>query len=435
MNSTFKKFIKYTSMNVMGMLGLSCYILADTFFVSKGMGADGLAALNLAIPVYSFVNGTGLMIGMGGGTLYSIALGKGERENADRSFTTALKLGAAAAVLFMLCGIFLSEQITSLLGGDKNNAPEVYEMTLTYLRIILLFSPGFILNNLLQCFKRNDGSPQLAMAAMLAGSFSNIILDYIFIFPLKMGILGAVLATAAAPLIGISVMMTRKSSFRPVKCPFAPKKVLSLLSSGVPFLVTEVSAGVVMIIFNIIILRINGNMGVAAYGVVANISLVVMSVFTGIAQGMQPVLSSAFGSGRIKETAEVLRYGIVTSLALAAVIYGMLFFLSSPITGIFNSENITELQTIAEKGLRLYFTACPFAALNIVIGVFFSSTMRESLAQIISLSRGFIIIIPAAFIMSELFSLTGVWLALPAAEIITAVISMIMLKLPGKDKI
>lgn len=173
----------------------------------------------------------------------------------------------------------------------------------------------------------------------------------------------------------------------------------------------------------------------AAYGVVANISLVVMSVFTGIAQGMQPVLSSAFGSGRIKEAAEVLRYGIVTSLALAAVIYGMLFFLSSPITGIFNSENITELQTIAEKGLRLYFTACPFAALNIVIGVFFSSTMGESLAQIISLSRGFIIIIPAAFILSELFSLTGVWLALPAAEIITAVISMIMLKLPGKDKI
>ena len=172
------------------------------------------------------------------------------------------------------------------MGGDKNNAPEVYEMTLTYLRIILLFSPGFILNNLLQCFKRNDGSPQLAMTAMLAGSFSTIILDYIFIFPLKMGILGAVLATAAAPLIGITIMMTRKSSFRPVKCNFIPKEGLSLLSTGVPFLVTVVSAGVVMIIFNIIILRINGNMGVAAYGVVANLSLVVMSVFTGIAQGM-----------------------------------------------------------------------------------------------------------------------------------------------------
>lgn len=433
MSNIFSKFIKYTSMNVIGMLGLSCYILADTFFISKGLGADGLTALNLAIPVYSFVNGTGLMIGMGGGTLYSEATGRGDRQKADEIFTRAISAAVFFAVIFVLCGIFLPHQFTALLGGDKESSPEVFEMTMTYIRIVLLFSPCFIMNNLLQCFKRNDGSPQLAMAAMLAGSFSNIILDYIFIFPLKLGILGAVLATAAAPVIGMGVLSVKKSSFRLKKTAFSLKDTLSLLSVGVPSLVTELSAGVVMIIFNIIILDISGNIGVAAYGVVANISLVVMSVFTGIAQGMQPVLSSSFGSGR-KETAAVLRYGIIASLALSAAIYGILFISAPAVTGIFNSEKLSELQEMAENGLRLYFTACPFAAFNIIAAVFFSCTRRERNGQIISLLRGFILIIPSAFILSGLFSLTGIWLALTAAELLTAAVSVLLFRLPGKDR-
>ena len=434
-NNILSKFVKYTSMNVMGMIGLSCYILADTFFVSKGMGAQGLAALNLAIPVYSFINGTGLMIGMGGGTAYSVAAGQGDNEKADRCFNISFMTAAAFSVLFVLCGIFLSPQITVLLGGNSKNAPNVYEMTLTYLRIILLFSPAFILNNLLQCFTRNDGSPQLAMAAMLAGSFSNIILDYIFIFSLKMGILGAVLATSAAPLIGMAVLLTGKSSFRLKRCRFRLNEAVKMLSIGVPSLVTEVSAGLVMIIFNIIILRISGNTGVAAYGVEANISLVVMSVFTGIAQGMQPVLSTSFGSGRKKDTVAVLRYGVMTALVSAALIYLLLFIFASPVTSIFNSEGLDELQNIAEKGLRIYFTACPFAAMNIILAVFFSSTCREKPAQIISLLRGFIIIIPSAFILSGLWKLNGVWLAFPVTEVLTAAVSAVLLKLPGKDKI
>ncbi|MBQ8825848.1 MAG: MATE family efflux transporter [Oscillospiraceae bacterium] len=434
-NNILSKFAKYTSMNVMGMIGLSCYILADTFFVSKGMGADGLAALNLAIPVYSFINGTGLMIGMGGGTAYAVALGQGNREKADGKFNTSFMIAAVFSAVFFLCGIFFSPQITSLLGGDTEKSPRIYEMTLTYLRMILLFSPAFILNNLLQCFIRNDGSPQLSMTAMLAGSFSNIVLDYIFIFSLKMGIFGAVLATCAAPFIGIAVLLTRKSSFRLKRSRFDMKEALSVLSPGVPSLVTEVSAGLVMIIFNIIILRINGNTGVAAYGVVANISLVVMSVFTGIAQGMQPVLSTSFGSGRKNDTSAVLRYGIITASASAVLVYITLFALASPVTSIFNSGNHAELQMIAEKGLRIYFTACPFAALNIILAVFFSSTCREKPAQAISLLRGFILIIPSALVLSEAFGLNGVWLALPVTELLTAAISVIILKLPGKDKI
>lgn len=180
----FKEFAKYTSLNVLGMIGLSCYILADTFFVSKGLGANGLTALNLAIPIYSFINGSGLMLGMGGATKYSILKSQDKTRDANRAFTNTVLFTLGLALVFFAIGVFLSGAITRLLGADDI----VYQMSKTYLQVILLFAPMFMLNNVLLCFVRNDGAPQLSMLAMIGGSLSNIILDYIFIFPCNMGI-------------------------------------------------------------------------------------------------------------------------------------------------------------------------------------------------------------------------------------------------------
>lgn len=148
----FRDFVKYSSLNVMGMIGLSCYILADTYFVSKGLGANGLTALNLAIPIYSFIHGSGLMIGMGGGTKYAIQKSQKAYDAANRTFTHAVLLAAVFAAFFVLAGIFLSGAITSLFGADET----VYEMSKTYLQVILLFAPAFLMNNVLLCFVRND---------------------------------------------------------------------------------------------------------------------------------------------------------------------------------------------------------------------------------------------------------------------------------------
>jgi Na+-driven multidrug efflux pump len=197
-----KEFFRYVILNICGMIGLSCYILADTFFISNGLGANGLTALNLAIPIYSFIHGSGLMFGMGGATKYSIYRGQKECKNADKCFSNTMSIMFIMAVIFMLTGIFFSEKLTILLGADKG----VFSMTKTYLQVILLFAPAFMANDTLTCFVRNDGNPKLSMIGMLTGSFSNIILDYIFIFPLNMGIFGAVLATGLAPVISLFIL-------------------------------------------------------------------------------------------------------------------------------------------------------------------------------------------------------------------------------------
>ena len=422
----FRDFVKYSSLNVMGMIGLSCYILADTYFVSKGLGANGLTALNLAIPIYSFIHGSGLMIGMGGGTKYAIQKSQKAYDAANRTFTHAVLLAAVFAAFFVLAGIFLSGAITSLFGADET----VYEMSKTYLQVILLFAPAFLMNNVLLCFVRNDGAPQLSMAAMIGGSLSNVILDWVFIFPCRMGIFGAVFATGLAPILSMLILSShfirKKNQFRIIKCRPQGRVVAGILSSGVPSLVTEVSSGVVIIVFNAIILRLAGNVGVAAYGVIANLSLVVIAIFTGIAQGIQPIISSSYGMKNFNNIHAILRYAMTTMLLLSAVIYACVFFGASQIAGIFNSEQNALLQSMAAEGLRLYFIACPFAGFNVVISMYFTSTERPRPAHIISLLRGFLVIIPMAFLLSWIGKIHGVWCAFPATELLVVAIGLLL---------
>lgn len=410
------EFIKYTSLNVLGMIGLSCYILADTFFISKGLGANGLAALNLAIPIYSFIHGSGLMLGMGGGTKYSIFRGQKAFENANRVFTNVLYLGTVFAGIFMLTGIFLSQRLTWLLGADA----QIADMTKTYLQVILLFSPAFILNNICICFVRNDGNPRLSMLAMLGGSFSNIILDYILIFPLHMGILGAVLATGIAPIISMTIMsrhlLGKNRGFHAIWEKPQMSMIQSSISLGFPSLVTEISSGIVMIIFNMIFLKLSGNVGIAAYGVIANLSLVAVAIYNGIAQGIQPLVSRAYGQKDGKTIRQTFRYGAATVLILSALIYTVIFLFADGITGIFNSEKNMQLQELARTGMRLYFTVVPFIGFNILLSAYFTSIEQAIPAQLLSIIRGFVLIIPMAFALAAFAGITGVWLAFPVTE-------------------
>ncbi|MDE6846196.1 MAG: MATE family efflux transporter [Lachnospiraceae bacterium] len=422
-----KEFIQYVSLNVCGMIGLSCYILADTFFVANGLGADGLTALNLAIPIYSFVHGCGLMLGMGGATKYSIFKGQEKDKEADQTFTNALCLALIFAVVFILVGILFSSKIALLLGADG----KVFDMTKTYLKVILLFSPAFMLNDVFICFVRNDGKPKLAMTAMLTGSLSNILLDYLFIFPLQMGILGAVLATGFAPIISMCILSShrirKQHHFHLLRFKLSFDLTARIISLGIPSLVTEVASGTVIIVFNTIILRLQGNVGVAAYGVIANLSLVVTAIYTGIAQGMQPLASHAYGNKDKSSINKILKYALVSMLFLSVCIYLGFLSAAEPIASIFNSEGNAQLQQIAVYGLKLYFAAIPFAGFNIILSTYFTATEKALPGQIISLLRGFVIILPMAFLLSFFFGMTGIWLSYPVTEGIVAVIGVLLL--------
>lgn len=422
-----REFVRYASLNILGQMAYSCYTLADTFFVSARLGADGLAALNLAFPVFCLINGTGMMIGMGGGAGYSISRGRNEENRADGVFSNAIFMAIFLSLLFFILGLFASGPIARLLGADGS----VFEMTRTYLHVLLLFAPAFIFNSLLQCFVRNDGYPSLSMAAMIIGSSSNVVLDYLFIFPLDMGIFGAILATGLSPIISIGVlslhMLKGRNGFHFRKASADVRCIGRILSSGASPFLTEAASGVVMFLFNFILLRLSGNTGVAAFSVITVISLVVVAIHTGLSQGIQPLLSRSYGRGRLGDARKVRGYAMAAMLAISVAIYGIIFFGADGLASIFNSGNDALLQSYAVSGMRLYFIACPFIGFNIILSTCFASMEQAGKAQCISLLRGFFVLIPTAFILSFLFGMTGVWCAYPAAEAIVAIIGALML--------
>lgn len=426
-NNILKKFIKYVSLNVIGMIGLSFYILADTFFVSKALGSTGLAALNFSISLYSLIHGTGLMIGIGSATSYIFKRSKNNQKDANETFTIAVKIGILIGIIFLIIGQVFSREISFILGADSSTI----DYSSTYLKVIFSFAPFFILNNILLAFVRNDSSPKLAMAGMLIGSFSNIILDYIFMFPLKGGMFGAALATGLAPVISIMVLsihyFNKSNTFNFVKCKLKLKEIKNIFSLGLSSFINEVSSGIVLIIFNLVILKISGNIGVAAYGVVANLALIVVAIFTGIAQGIQPLTSRAYGKKDIFELNKILKYSIITSIGISTLVYLNTFIFSENLINIFNSENNIELLNIAIKGLRIYFIGFFFTGINIVSAAYFSAIEKYKKAFLISICRGFLIIIPMVILLSNILGMNGVWLSFVLTDFIVALISVTLL--------
>ncbi len=439
--SILRNFIKYASLNMLAMVSVSAFFLVDTFFVAQGMGANGLTALNLALPIYNVIHGIALMLGIGSGAYFSRLQGRVQgglesreavQEKANKLFGRTLQLTLFFAAIFFIIGLTVSGPIVRLLGADD----VVFADTKIYAQMLFLFAPVSMLGDVLQCYVQNDGDPRRSMMGTVSASIFNIIFDYIFIFPMKMGLFGAVLATSLAPIVSMIVMAPhwKHTKLRPAKARPSWSMIKTTLSLGFPSFITELSSGIVIIVFNLLILGISGNIGVAAYGVVANISLVMAALFTGLAQGMQPLVSQAYGARNAENIRRLLKYGVVSIILMSAVMYSVLFLWTDPIAAVFNSENSAQLQTIAVEGVRLYFTALPFMGFNIVMAIFFAAINRPVPAQAVSLMRGLFVLVPAAFIMAKLWSMPGVWLSFMVTEFVVTVVAVVMMGVPKMKK-
>ena len=430
MNQTanLRTFSRYASLNMLGMIGISCYILADTFFVSRGTGATGLAALNIAIPAYNLLNGLGLMTGVGGATQFSICRAQKDSQGADRAFTNAVFLGLGIGALFLLLGVFGAAPLSYLLGADA----ETFPLTSVYLRTLLSFSPFFVINNVLLTFVRNDGDPGRAMRGMVIGSLSNIVFDYLFIFPLGMGMFGAALATGISPIISILLQIghLRKASrgFHLLRIRPQIHALPPLCAPGLSSLIGEASSGVVLLLFNLTMLRLTGNTGVAAYSIIANLALVAIAIFQGLSTGMQPLVSHSSGAGDRAALRRLFRYGVVTALSIATLLYVLVCTFAEPISAAFNSAGDPVLTGYAVPGLRIYFLGFWCAGLNIVSAAFFSASGHTATGFAISLVRGVAAIPPILFALAALFGVTGVWAAFPAVEAVTAILTLVCIR-------
>ena len=426
MNLT-KQFFKYVSQNIFGLLGTSCYILADTYFIAQAAGTDGVTLLNLCLPIYNLIFAFGSMIGLGAATRYAILRAQGDAR-AQRYFSNAIFSVCILAVPFMLVGIFRPDGLLRLMGGDA----DIVALGMNYARIFLMFTPFFMCNYVVASFVRNDGDPSLAMVATLSGSLFNVVFDYIFIFPMGLGLPGAALATAISPILSIAVcsahFIKKSNTITFVRKAPSVRLLAQSCQLGISGFVGELSSGVTTTVFNFLLLRLAGNVAVAAYGVVANFALVATAIFNGVAQGAQPLVSQCYGKNEMAGARKLLLLGCGTALGLAALLYGVVFGYTDVLTALFNSENSALMAAYAHSGMRIYFVGYFFAGCNIVAAGYLGAVNRPAEASITSLCRGMVAIVVCSLVLSALFGMNGVWAAFPVSEAITLALTVFLLK-------
>ena len=426
MNLT-KQFFKYVSQSIFGLLGTSCYILADTYFIAQAAGTDGVTLLNLCLPIYNLIFAFGSMIGLGAATRYAILRAQGDAR-AQRYFSNAIFSVCILAVPFMLVGIFRPDGLLRLMGGDA----DIVALGMNYARIFLMFTPFFMCNYVVASFVRNDGDPSLAMVATLSGSLFNVVFDYIFIFPMGLGLPGAALATAISPILSIAVcsahFIKKSNTITFVRKAPSVRLLAQSCQLGISGFVGELSSGVTTTVFNFLLLRLAGNVAVAAYGVVANFALVATAIFNGVAQGAQPLVSQCYGKNEMAGARKLLLLGCGTALGLAALLYGVVFGYTDALTALFNSENSALMAEFAHSGMRIYFVGYFFAGCNIVAAGYLGAVNRPAEASITSLCRGMVAIVVCSLVLSALFGMNGVWAAFPVSEAITLALTVFLLK-------
>ena len=427
-----KRFSKYVFQSVAGMVGISVYVLADTFFISVYSGADGLAVLNLILPVFGIIYAIGAMIGIGSATRYGINKAKGE--NVDYYFFQSIGWSVLCSIPFVLLGLFIPDKVLALLGADAG----LIALGKTYIRIILMAAPFFMCNYTVTAFARNDNATSIAMTGSIAGSIFNIIFDYIFIFPVGLGFSGAALATMFCPVVTMSLCTIHYLS-KKCRIGFKWKKLsfrhlISCCQLGVSAFVGEISSAVIALVFNYLILGIAGSIGVAAYGIVANMSIVGMSILNGLAQGTQPLISECYGKGQNDHVKSLLRWGINSVIAVEVAMVALVWAFTDVFVAVFNSGNNPALLEYGHTGLRLYFLGFLFAGVNIMLVAYFSATGNARPAIIGSLMRGAIAIVICAVVLSVLMGMNGVWLSFLASEMITFIVILLMSRKKKKSK-
>lgn len=406
---------QYIIRNIFASSGLSLYILVDTVFIAAAGGTFGLAALNISLPVFNFFNSLGLLFGIGGSTIYSINKLKDPKKVETlfgKLLLFCILLGCGFAILLNL----FPTQILTILGAEG----QTMAVALGYFRIIALGAPLFMCNYVCVNFIRNDGNPQLTMIATLSATLVVVFLDWLLIFVFNLHMLGAAIATLFSPLTSLTVLtFHRKNKQRQLKLKFAfpePKTLLKAASLGIPSFLTEMSTGVSIFVFNWVLLKLSGNYAVAAYGVIANIAIVVLALSNGIALGVQPIASREYGKRNWENVKTAMKLGIQVAFGLACLLYFILVVFKTPIVSVFNHDHSAKLAQIAVNGLPLYFLSVFFASQNLVIMLSLAAIERAKMAFVLSLLRGYFILIATVLIFAKFFGVNGVWLSVPFTE-------------------
>lgn len=407
------------------MIFTSIYGIVDGVFVSNCVGSDAFAAVNLIMPVIMILGSTGFMVGTGGSAIVSKTLGEKKLEKASEYFSMLIYLCIVSGVILSAIGIIFIKPLAGLLGATG----DIANNCIIYGRTVFFMMTGLFLQNAFQSFLVVAEKPKLGLAVTLLAGFTNMFLDFLFVYVLRLGVFGAAVATGISQFVGAIIPVIyfasgRNNILHLKKCRFNKDIIIKTFINGSSEMVTNMSMSLVNMLYNMQLMKYIGTNGVVAYGIIMYTGFIFSGTYIGYSLGSAPVISYHYGAGNKKELKSLFKHSIIL-LVISSVIMTLLAeVLAKYLAEIFVSydKQLLELTTTA---IRIYSVSYLISELNIFASSFFTALNNGFVSAVISFLRMFLFQIIMILLLPVIIGINGIWIAVTAAESLALVVSVI----------
>lgn len=419
--------LKFTIPAIIMMLFMSLYTIVDGIFISRFIGTTALSGLNIVYPFISFIHAVAIMFAAGGSAIIAIRMGEGKNDEARSVFSLIVYTGIFLGICISILGNIFIDEIIRFLGAS----PVLEKYSYDYLKVIISFTPFFILQILFQTFFITAGRPELGLRMTIVSGITNAVLDYLFMKTFGMGMTGAALATVSGYFIismfGIVYFLKKRNSLYFVKVKMKWEIIKESCINGSSEMVTDISSGVVTFLFNIVMMKYMGEKGVAAITIILYSQFVFIAVYLGFSMGTAPIISYNYGNKNKVQLKRIFKIcsKLIMSSSIGVFILSLIF--AKYIVGFFAPEG-TEVYAIAKKGFSLFAIGYLFAGYNIFSSSLFTALSNGKISAIISFMRTLVFIVLGIFFLPMIFKVNGIWLAVPFAEVLSILISLLFIK-------
>ena len=429
---TYGKLIKFTLPTIVMMIFTSLYGIVDGIFVSNCVGSEPFAALNLIWPVIMIFGSVGFMIGTGGSALVSKTIGEGQKEKANKYFSMLIFLLIIIGTIFSIAGRIFIKPIAELLGADETMLADC----VTYGQTLLIFLVPFMLQNSFQSFMIVAEKPTMGLIISIIAGVTNMVLDFVLMYVLKLGLFGAALATGISQTFGALVPLVyfirkNNSALKITKTKFELKPILKSCLNGSSEMLTNLSLSVVNILFNMQLMEYAGSEGVVAYGIIMYVGFIFIGTYLGYSIGTAPIIGYHYGAKNTEELKGLLKKSLKL-IGIAAVVMTLLAeILSSLLASIFVSYS-AELMEFTTRAIRIYSISYLLSGFNIFTSSFFTALNDGLVSALISFLRTLVFQIIMILVLPMIWGIDGIWLTVTFAESLSFVVCAICLILNKK---
>lgn len=414
--------LKFAFPSIIMMIFMSLYTIVDGIFISRFLGSNALSSLNIVFPVINVVIAIATMLGTGGNAIISKYLGEVRGRDARECLTQFTVIGLAVSLLLLvLTQIFLTP-LCRVLGSTDVLLADCR----AYLSVSLMFAPACMLQTLFQSYLVTAGMPALGLFLTIGAGILNAVLDYVLILVFPMGIAGAAIATGigqSVPAVaGLFYFLLSRKGLYFTRFRLHPKELFMACYNGSSEMVTQLSNAVITFLFNLIMLNLAGENGVAAITILLYGQFLFNAFYLGFSIGISPIVGFQYGAGNRKQLRSIYRTSFLFVLASSVALTAIATISSTPLVSVFTRDPKTF--TLADAGFRIFAFNFLFSGFNIASSGFFTALSNGRVSAIISFLRTLVFIVLSLLILPRFFRITGAWLAIPVAEFLTLVLAL-----------